>query len=615
MKNKSKINKIKDSEQKVSESQMFWLWQFLSSVKLAVVVIFLIAVACILGTFIVQGRSPEEYAARYGRGWAAFLEGAQFTEVFHSYWFTILLVLLCLNLLVCAIKRWRNTVLQIGFLSTHMSLILIMSGSLIDSRFGSKGAINLVEGQSVDYFYTFEDQKRVPLGFELLLEDFELEKHKPKFELISYVKQTDKERRISTEIGTEQLIPSSPYKVTIKRLIPDAELVREPINTSKEEKNPAIFVQLFGSEHVDVEGWLIAKSRYWYEYKMEGIRIEYIWGKTQEALNEPASHKAKDDKTEEKKEGKVMVNLKDRNIEMEFPLKIGKHFHVADTEYHIQVSEYTPDFVNRDLPVEQQTADNPAIKVEIHGSQGDEIRWVFAKYPDWDEMHATKYSDLKLLFEAPDNVQLIRHLVKVAHDSEGNNRLIYLKDNEIIETTSWEFDKKYSIGNTGYQLKFLKYYPSFGLREEVIQRSEDLKNPAIYIEADGPAGKVSEWLFAKDARTWWHEDGNLALLYQEEGEMIKDFKSALKIIEGGKVVKTKTIEVNNPLSYKGIDFYQANYDPNNPKFSGIQITCHPGIPVVYVGFGLLCFGIVFIFYIKPFIKRSRDKKRKKEAYA
>jgi hypothetical protein len=330
---------------------------------------------------------------------------------------------------------------------------------------------------------------------------------------------------------------------------------------------------------------------------MGGIRIEYIQVKTfeeLEKLNETAFPEAKDDKAEEKKDGKVIVNLKDRNIELEFPFEIGKHLHVADTEYHIQAVEYVPDFANRDLPVEQQTSDNPAIKVDIHGPQGDETRWVFAKYPDWDEMHATKYSNVKIIFEAPDTVKLIKHLVKAAHDSKGNSRLIYIKDNEIIETTSWELDKKYSIGNTGYQLKLLKYYPSFGLREEVIQKSEELKNPAVYIEATGPAGKTSEWLFAKDARAWWHEDGNLALLYQEVEEMIKDFKSTLKIIEDGKVVKTKTIEVNNPLSYKGIDFYQANYDPNNPKFSGIQITSHPGIPVVYAGFGILCFGVVFL---------------------
>ena len=615
MDSKLKTNKTKDAKQKEKKSKGFWLWKFFYSVKLAVVVIFLIAVSCILGTFIVQGRNTEEYVARFGKGWATFLEGAQFTDVFHSHWFTILLILLCINLFACAIKRWRNTILQLGFLSTHLSLILIMTGSLFDSKFGAKGSINLIEGQSVDYFFTFEDMKKIPLGFELLLEKFELIKHPPKFELIAYVKGSDKEHRITIETGKEQPIASSPYKVEIKRFIPDAELLREPVNTSKELKNPAVFVQLYSSGNVDSEGWLLANHRNSYEFKREGIRIEYIWVKTTEELKKLDDSEAKKPTIEKKGESKLIVKLKDRNITVEFPVNVGEHFEVADSEYHVQIVEYTPDFANRDLPDSRQTDDNPAIKIEIHGPQGNEERWIFANYPDWDEMHETKYGDINLVFESQGNVQPIRHVVRVAQDSEGNRKLIYLEDNEIKKNIPWELNKKYSIGNTGYHVNLVKYYPSFGMKEEVIQKSENLVNPAILVETTGPSGKVSEWLFAEQGRAWWYLDDNLALLYQKEREIIKDFKSTLKIIEDGKVVKTKIIEVNDPLSYKGIDFYQANYDPNNPKFSGIQVTSHPGIFVVYTGFWTLCFGIVFIFYIKPFIKRSKSKKRKEATNA
>ncbi|MGR3218756.1 MAG: cytochrome c biogenesis protein ResB, partial [Candidatus Anammoxibacter sp.] len=610
MDSKLKTNKTTEVKQKDKKRKGFRLWKFFYSVKLAVVVIFLIAVSCILGTFIVQGRNTEEYVARFGKGWAAFLEGAQFTDVFHSHWFTILLVFLCINLFACAVKRWRNTVLQIGFLSTHLSLILIMVGSVIDSKYGYKGAINLIEGQSVDYFFTFDDMKKIPLGFELLLEDFELIKHPPKFELIAYTKENDKERRITIKVGKEQSIASSPYKVEIKRFIPDAELLREPINTSDELKNPAVFVQLYSAENVDSEGWLLANHRNSYEFKREGIRIEYIWAKTEKEFANLDNSKEEKTVVEKKEKSKLIVKLKDRNITVEFPVKVGQHFEVANSEYHVQIVEYTPDFPNKDLPESQQTDDNPAIKIEIHGPQGNEERWIFANYPAWDEMHETKYSDINLVFASEGNVRQIRHVVQVAQDSKGNHKLIYSKEGKIIKNIPWKLDEKYSIGNTGFHVKLVKYYPSFGMKEEIVQKSDNLVNPAILVDTTGPSGKTSEWLFAKNGRAWWYLDDNLALLYQEGREIIKDFKSTLKIIEDGKVVKTKTIEVNDPLSYKGIDFYQANYDPNNPKFSGIQVTSHPGIFVVYTGFWTLCFGIVFIFYIKPFIKRSKSKKRK-----
>ena len=41
----------------------------------------------------------------------------------------------------------------------------------------------------------------------------------------------------------------------------------------------------------------------------------------------------------------------------------------------------------------------------------------------------------------------------------------------------------------------------------------------------------------------------------------KDFTSDLVVLDGGKEVVKKTIEVNDPLTYKGITFYQSSYGP------------------------------------------------------
>ncbi len=41
----------------------------------------------------------------------------------------------------------------------------------------------------------------------------------------------------------------------------------------------------------------------------------------------------------------------------------------------------------------------------------------------------------------------------------------------------------------------------------------------------------------------------------------KDFTSDLVVLENGKEILSKTIEVNDPLTYKGITFYQSSYGP------------------------------------------------------
>jgi len=47
----------------------------------------------------------------------------------------------------------------------------------------------------------------------------------------------------------------------------------------------------------------------------------------------------------------------------------------------------------------------------------------------------------------------------------------------------------------------------------------------------------------------------------------KEFTSELRVLENGREVLRKTIEVNDPLSYRGITFYQSSYGPmGDPQF-------------------------------------------------
>jgi cytochrome c biogenesis protein len=56
----------------------------------------------------------------------------------------------------------------------------------------------------------------------------------------------------------------------------------------------------------------------------------------------------------------------------------------------------------------------------------------------------------------------------------------------------------------------------------------------------------------------------------EEGK-IRDYKSTLTVVEGGKDVLTKVIEVNHPLTYKGLSFYQASYGQEPDRFREARI--------------------------------------------
>jgi len=80
------------------------LWNYFSSVKLAIFLLIIITLASILGTFIPQNRSLDEYVARYGQ-WGNLFNRLQITKLYQSSWFIALLCLFALNIIVCTLTR------------------------------------------------------------------------------------------------------------------------------------------------------------------------------------------------------------------------------------------------------------------------------------------------------------------------------------------------------------------------------------------------------------------------------------------------------------------------------------------------------------------------------
>jgi cytochrome c biogenesis protein len=117
------------------------VWKLFTSVHLAVILLLLLAAVSIIGTVLAQGPSQEEnvklfekfvvsiydtfgivdpadpvqMGAQRGRIQAAaqrltlFSQRAGFTDLYHAWYFYLLLALFSLNLLLCSIKRWPLT--------------------------------------------------------------------------------------------------------------------------------------------------------------------------------------------------------------------------------------------------------------------------------------------------------------------------------------------------------------------------------------------------------------------------------------------------------------------------------------------------------------------------
>src|SRR5438067_4179837 len=120
---------LNSSEQPAWQSNP--IFEFLASLKLAVVLLAVIIVAAIAGTVY-----ESSFDAKIAR---AYVYGAP--------WFNLWLVLLGANLACSALSRWPWRKHHVAFLITHLGIITLLIGSLIGRIWGIEGTITLFKGE------------------------------------------------------------------------------------------------------------------------------------------------------------------------------------------------------------------------------------------------------------------------------------------------------------------------------------------------------------------------------------------------------------------------------------------------------------------------------------
>jgi cytochrome c biogenesis protein len=216
------------------------IWSFFAALKLAIVLLLLLAVTSIIGTIIEQNVEPAKNIQLLSKMFG--VEAAPtiynifaklgFMDMYHSWWYTTLLTLFALNLTICSLERlpktWKlvkksltplsenamksmpikkettiktnlsiakdeilnalrasrynvfeandeggiqlytekGNYTRLGVYVVHCSILLILAGAIIGTRFGFDGFLNLPEGGASSYAYTRSGDP-VPLGFTI----------------------------------------------------------------------------------------------------------------------------------------------------------------------------------------------------------------------------------------------------------------------------------------------------------------------------------------------------------------------------------------------------------------------------------------------------------------
>lgn len=155
------------------------------SIKTTVLLLFTIACVSIIGTLIPQQKEAGFYIAQYGEGFYYLFDLFGVIDIFHSWWFQLLLVLLMVNLIACSLNRFpkvwkmrdltrRQWMGRFGSHITHFSLIIILAGSLIGNTWGFKGYINIPQGEARNAVFLKGVDQLLNLNFTIRCDRFEV---------------------------------------------------------------------------------------------------------------------------------------------------------------------------------------------------------------------------------------------------------------------------------------------------------------------------------------------------------------------------------------------------------------------------------------------------------
>jgi cytochrome c biogenesis protein len=212
------------------------IFNFFASVRLTVTVLLTLAATSVIGTVIPQNQDMDAYQHAYGQNLYRLFSVLDMFDMYHSWWFQLLLVLLTINIIVCSLDRlpavWKIVVKPSGFKPSrflnascqrqvsvsspgqaqslleralsrsigrvrleqaphgyylwsekgrwtrlgvyvvHLSVVFLLAGGLIGSFWGFDGAVNIPEGETAKTIRLNNSGKSVPLDFEIRCDKF-----------------------------------------------------------------------------------------------------------------------------------------------------------------------------------------------------------------------------------------------------------------------------------------------------------------------------------------------------------------------------------------------------------------------------------------------------------
>jgi hypothetical protein len=529
---------------------------------------------------------------------------------YRARWFHGLLFLLGLNILAAVVVRLPFTRSQVGFVLTHVGILAILLGALTTKFLGLEGQVGLAEGDSTGYFGTGENTLTVTNRGQQTKSALDLES-----DIFGGF--------VARNLDHAPSLALNNVRFKIDRYLPDSTLADQVTNDAP-HVHPAVELSL-SKDGGESAAWVFQDQTTPFGPTTATLRIFADDAELQRMASA-------EDPEKKQSLGSVRVVYEGVAHEVDIEKCQDTAVLVEGANLSVRVLRYLPHAtVGTDNEVSNASPQpvNPAIEVELTSANVVEKRVAFARYPDFQSMHATdsNLNDVKIVFvmtQAPAPRAPVEVLAGPSGDLyvrftwEGTNSVTHKLTPGLPVESPWP----------GMQLTLLRYFDRARTTRAMVAVDSPRKNrvPAIRVSATAPIGTQKIWIQRRRPGAITVDDVTYDLIYDDKilplgftiglerfrvgyypgGRRPRSFESRVVFTDPqtGRA-ETRLISMNHPTKFGGYNFYQSSYSlEGSVPVSYLSVARDPGLSIVFAGYIATMTGMLLVF-----VARTRDRRR------
>lgn len=579
------------------------LLKFFGSLKLAVVVLSLLAVAMAVGTFL-ESRDNARVAAQ---------------TVYRSWWFNGLLALLAVNVAAAALTRWPWKRKHVGFVITHAGIIILLGGCSAAFHYGTEGMMERRVGETPSNVVRVEDEALTVVVPETGV-------------------RTKTPLRVKKDgtIRPGRIQAAKDLQLTLDSFLPNSR-VMQLMEDGGSESNPALEFRL-KSEMAgqDVTDWLLAASPERSHASIGPAQIVFVAARDAEEVKRLTAppEEAK------KAEPELQIEVDGKQFTVPLAGNIDKDVGLGESGVNAHIAGYWPDFrmdENHKPSSASNEPNNPAVVVVVSRGGDEERQFVFASGQMDPIVRTTRGkavgAHVSLSVGGTPKQRTGALTVVLAPDGTLHYAVAAkagFKSGEI------KVGEPVATGWMDFQFTAVKYVPRALVSEKIEPAPTDaeVNAPALKVTAHANGQEQSEWVRFGEPAVLAVAGKTVHVMYswdlmqlpftveledfvveRDEGSMnVAGWTSKVIFHDDVRgLTQRASIWMNHPAWFNGYKFSQASWNPNDLKYTALQVKKDPAAVTyaTWTGAVLIVGGIALMFWGRGWLQKKGDSEEAK----